>query len=141
MGRPRGKVVSRHIAKYDTSTQPLKVAPTTLISASAACTGSYMITPGSKTIVERHACLTSNHGPVGIGDGCIISERAFIGLLEPPQNEKEVEGWMLPPGALIEGASIGAYTINEAGAKIGKGTVIGANSKFCAGVEIGEGDV
>lgn len=51
----------------------------------------------------------------------------------------------LQPGVLIEtcasveGASIGAYTIIEAGAKIGKGAVVGANSKVCAGVEIGEG--
>ena len=43
--------------------------------------------------------------------------------------------------ASVEGASIGAYTIIEAGAKIGKGTVVGANSKVCAGVEIGEGMV
>ena len=53
----------------------------------------------------------------------------------------------LSPGVLIEtcasveGASIGAYTIIEAGARIGKGTVVGANSKVCAGVEIGEGMV
>lgn len=43
--------------------------------------------------------------------------------------------------ASVEGASIGAYTVIEAGAKIGKGTVIGAYSKVCAGVEIGEGMV
>ena len=43
--------------------------------------------------------------------------------------------------ASVEAASIGAYTIIEAGAKIGKGTVVGANSKVCAGVEIGEGTV
>ena len=58
-----------------------------------------------------------------------------------------MKGVTLSPGvlvetcAVVEGASIGAYTIIEAGAKIGKGTVIGANSKVCAGVEIGEGTV
>ena len=36
---------------------------------------------------------------------------------------------------------MGAYTIIEAGAKIGKGAVVGSNSKVCAGVEIGEGMV
>ena len=50
-------------------------------------------------------------------------------------------GVLIETGAIIEGASIGAYTIIEAGAKIGKGTVIGANSKVCAGLEIGEGVV
>ena len=43
--------------------------------------------------------------------------------------------------ASVEGVSIGAYTIIEAGAKIGQGTVVGANSKVCAGVELGEGMV
>ena len=43
--------------------------------------------------------------------------------------------------ASVEGASIGAYTIIEAGAKIGKGTVVGVNSKVCAGIDIGEGMV
>ena len=53
----------------------------------------------------------------------------------------------LSPGVLIgtcasvEAVSIGAYTVVEAGAKIGKGTVVGANSKVCAGIEIGEGIV
>lgn len=99
---------------------------------------------GSKTIVQLRTLLTSNYGRVDIGDGCIISERASIGLLSAPQNEKEAKGVTLSPGVLIEtcavveGASIGPYTIIEAGAKIGKGTVIGANSKVCGGVEIGE---
>ncbi len=99
---------------------------------------------GSKTIVQLRTLLTSNYGPVDVGDGCIISERASIGLLSAPRNEKEAKGVTLSPGVLIEtcavveGASIGPYTIIEAGAKIGRGTVIGANSKVCGGVEIGE---
>lgn len=97
--------------------------------------------------MQLRARLTSNYGSIGIGDGCIISERASIGLLSPPQNEIEANGVTLLPGVLIEsctvieGVSIGAYTIIEAGAKIGKGTVVGANSKVCAGVHIGEGIV
>lgn len=53
----------------------------------------------------------------------------------------------LSPGVLIETCaqieclSIGAYTVIEAGAKVRKGAVVGANSKVCAGVEIGEGMV
>ncbi|KAF6221364.1 hypothetical protein HO133_002219 [Letharia lupina] len=120
-------------------TPPLSSTPTTLISASASCTGTHLIKIGSKSIVQLRARLTSNYGPISVGDGCIISERASIGLLSSPQNEKEAKGVTLSSGVLIEtcavvqGASIGAYTIIEAGAKIGKGTVVG--------VEIGEGMV
>lgn len=121
--------------------------PTTLISTSASCDGIHLITLGSKTIVQLHARLTSDYGFIGVGEGCIISERASIGLLSPPQNEEEAQGVTLSPGVLIEtcavveSASIGAYTIIEAGAKVGKGAVVGAYSKVCAGVEIGEGMV
>ena len=128
-------------------TTPLNTTSTTLISASASCNGTHPITLGSNTILQLRACLTSTYGPVRIEDGCIISERASIGLLSPPQNEKEADGVTLSPGVLVEtcasvqGAWIGAYTIIEAGAKIGKGTVVGANSKVCAGVDVGEGMV
>ncbi|CAF9927742.1 hypothetical protein IMSHALPRED_007294 [Imshaugia aleurites] len=129
------------------STSPLSTTPTTLISASAFCTGLHLITLGSKTIVQLRARLTSSYGPIAVGDGCILSERVSIGLLRPPENEQEAKGVtlsagvLIETGAVVEGASIGAYTIIEAGAKIGKGAVVGANSKVCAGVEIGEGAI
>lgn len=126
---------------------PLNATPTTLVSASASCAGTHLITLGSKAIVQLRARLTSTYGPIGVGEGCIISERASIGLLSPPQNEKEAAGVTLSPGvlvetcAVVEGASVGAYTIIESGAKIGKGAVVGSDCKVCAGVEIGEGAV
>lgn len=39
----------------------------------------------------------------------------------------------------MEAAFVGAYTIIEAGAKVGKGVTVGERSKICAGVEIGHG--
>ena len=42
---------------------------------------------------------------------------------------------------MIEATSIGAYTIIEAGARIGKGAKIGERCKICAGVVVGEGVV
>ena len=50
-------------------------------------------------------------------------------------------GVLIETGAIVQGASIGAFSIIGAGAKIGKGAVVGANSKVCAGVEIGVGVV
>ena len=43
--------------------------------------------------------------------------------------------------ALVQAASIGAFTVVEAGAKVGRGAVIGKNCKICARVQIGEGEV
>ena len=44
-------------------------------------------------------------------------------------------------GEILTLKSLSAYTIIEAGVRIGKGTVVGENCKVCAGVEIGEGMV
>lgn len=48
---------------------------------------------------------------------------------------------LIESGAVVEATSIGAYSIIESGAKVGKGAKIGAGCKICAGVELGEGVV
>ena len=94
--------------------------------------------------------MTAAYGPINISENCLISERASIGVLSPPaptQAEDKPTGVSLGPGvviesgAVVEAASIGAYTIIEAGAKVGKGTVVGEHCKVCALVELGEGAV
>ena len=94
--------------------------------------------------------MTSAYGAIHISENCLISERASIGLLSPPaptQAEDDPAGVSLAPGvviesgATVEAASIGAYTIIEAGAKLGRGAVIGEYCKVCAMVELGEGAV
>ena len=48
---------------------------------------------------------------------------------------------IIESSAIVEAASIGAYTVVEVRAKIGQGAVIGANCKVCAMVEIAAGEV
>ncbi|KAK0514093.1 hypothetical protein JMJ35_003815 [Cladonia borealis] len=123
---------------------------TTLISASTAFTGTQPISLGPNVIIQLRARMTSAYGPINISENCLISERASIGLLSPPaptQAEGEPTGVNLAPGVVIESGAtveatcIGAYTIIEAGAKVGKGAAIGEHCKVCAMVQLGEGAV
>lgn len=129
---------------------PIQSDPTTLISPSATLTGTQPISLGPNVIIQIRARMTSAYGPINISENCLISERASIGLLNPPaptQAEDDPAGVSLAPGvviesgATVEAASIGAYTIIEAGAKVGRGALIGEHCKVCAMVELGEGAV
>ena len=48
---------------------------------------------------------------------------------------------IIESSTVVEAAAIGAYSIIEVGARIGKGAMIGANCKICAMVEIAEEEV
>ncbi len=131
---------------------PLQSTPTTLISASATLVGGYPITLGPKSIIQIRAHLSSAHGPLTIGEACIISERTSIGALSPPPQSPDASpapptGTTLGPcvliesGAVVEASSVGAYTIVESGAKVGRDAKIGTGCKISSGVELGEGAV
>lgn len=47
---------------------------------------------------------------------------------------------LIEPGAIVEAASIGSFTIIEAGARVARGAVVGANCRICAKIEIAEGE-
>ncbi|KKK17334.1 hypothetical protein ARAM_007755, partial [Aspergillus rambellii] len=54
--------------------------PTATISDSAVFQGPHRITIGSGSIIHPRARIYSYDGPVVIGDGCIISEKASVGI-------------------------------------------------------------
>lgn len=128
---------------------PVQYTSTTLISASASLTGSQTISLGPNVIIQIRARLNTIYGPINISENCIINERATIGMLSPPASTKADDpagvslapGVVIESGATVEAASIGAYTIIEAGAKVGRGAVIGDHCKVCAGVQLAEGAV
>lgn len=129
---------------------PVQYTKTTLVSGSAIITGAHPISLGPNVILQIRARINSAYGPINISENCIVNERATIGVLSPPastQAEDEpagvslASGVVIESGATVEAASIGAYTIIEAGAKVGKGAIIGEHCKVCAMVQVGEGAV
>ena len=77
----------------------------------------------------------STHGPVTIGEGCIVSERAMVGVTSRAENTDGGHGpchtnlardVVLEPTAVVEaGASIGAGGMLEVGSRIGARAVLG----------------
>ena len=131
---------------------PLKCQPGALVSSSASITQIHPISIGSNAIVQLRCRLSSTVGPIIIGDDCIISERASIGSFQIELQGLDSttntlahvtlgQGVLVESGATVEAASIGAFTVIETGAIIGKKAIVGSNCKICARVEIREGDV
>ena len=128
---------------------PLHFAPTTLLSASVSLAGIHPITLGPEAVIEFRTRLVSTHGPICVGEGSIVSERASIGLLTPraTANPNHNSGVALgrhvfvESGAIVEAASIGDYTVVEVGAKIGQGAKVGVKCKICAKVDIRPNEV
>ena len=131
---------------------PVHSRPSTLVSASASLAGIHHISLGEKAILQPRSRVLSTVGPVDIGEGCIVAERACIGISTDAPNlrndqqvpEREFKlgrGVVIASGAVIEAASIGAFTIVEAGAKVGKGAIVGERCRICAKVEVGQGAV
>lgn len=105
-----------------------------LIHDNAFLTGTHPITIGADAIIQLRAKIISAHGPVTIGDGCVVAERAVIGLVNSLGAEKD-KGWggevilgngvIVESGAVVEGKMLGEGTIVEVGAVVGRGSVLG----------------
>ena len=131
---------------------PIISHSTALVSPSASLTGNYEITLGPNTVIQLRSHLSSVAGPIKIGEDCVIHERASIGLLsaDVPQIQRDDrsisgislgQGVLIEPEAMVEAMSIGAFTVIETGAKIGRGAVVGKNCKICACAEVREEEV
>ena len=102
------------------------------ISDHAALVGSKTITVKENSVIHLRARLDSTHGNGTVGRNCIVSERARIGLQHKvdrsaiQEDEVELEDFVtVGPNAVVEARKVGFGSDVEAGARIGKGAVIG----------------
>ncbi len=104
---------------------PLTARPSSLLSGGVAVTGIHPITIGANTVIHLRSKLTSAHGTITIGDGCIIGERAVVGLQGVGETGVVIgNGVVVEAGARVEG-SLGEGTVIEAGGVVGRGAVVG----------------
>ncbi|KAF2853200.1 trimeric LpxA-like protein [Plenodomus tracheiphilus IPT5] len=125
-----------------------------LIAQHAQLTGTYPITIGSNAVLHPHSKLSSAVAPVVVGEGCVIYERAKVGVGMGPEPDAEMkrismasarssasirdsmraEGTVLgknvvvETNAVVEAAEIGEGSVVEVGALLGRGSIIG---KYC----------
>lgn len=118
---------------------PTSIDPTATIADRAILTGNYPITIGPKAVIHPHARLISNTGPIKIGEGVIVWEKATVGIgaagdvavLSSGDDDDDEDGvtigWnvVIESAAVVEGKEIGEGTTIEAFAIIEKGAVIG----------------
>lgn len=108
-----------------------------MIADTAVLTGAHLITISADAVLHPRARINSTYGPVTIGEGCIVSEKASVGLLEAPAEDNNVndsapfkevlleKDVVVEPSAIVEGSKIGEGTTLEAGSKVCVDAVLG----------------
>jgi dynactin 6 len=114
---------------------PTSIDPSAIVANHAILTGLYPITIGPRAVLHPYAKIVSGDGPIEIGEGCIIWEKAVVGsgsLAEDDAKKTEkVKKIVLGPnvivesGAVVEAESVGEGTIIEPFSKIGGGANVG----------------
>jgi dynactin-6 len=124
---------------------------TVLIAQHAQITGTHPVTIGPNTVLHPHSKLSSAIAPVVLGEGCVVFERAKVGVgmgtegdaesrrssMAPARSSAHVresmrsEGTVLgrnvvvDSGAVVEAAEVGDGSVVEVGAVLGRGSIIG----------------
>lgn len=81
-------------------------------------------------MIHLRSKLNSAHGTIAIGEGCIIGERAAVGLQgEGGQGVVIGKGVVVEAGARVEG-SLGEGSVVEAGGIVGRGASVGKVGRF-----------
>ncbi|KAJ5871334.1 uncharacterized protein N7529_003687 [Penicillium soppii] len=144
---------------------PLKADPTATIADNVVFQGIYPVTIGANTVIHPRAKFYAFEGPIVIGDGCIISEKATIGApptsssrsTSPSPSQSPTESTPTPkkefmirisyfvtigPSSTIEpGVHIHSSATIEALAIIRRGADIGSHAKVCSACEVAGGSV
>ncbi|KAJ5570590.1 uncharacterized protein N7459_010020 [Penicillium hispanicum] len=137
---------------------PLKADPTATIADTAVFQGTYPVTIGAGTVIHPRARFYAYEGPIVVGNGCIISEKAVIGAApspaSPSSNNPTTETrpasapetptrlsyfvTVGPQSNIRPGAHIHSSAAIEALATIHRHAEIGSHAKVCSGCEIAE---
>jgi len=114
---------------------PTSIDPSAIVANHAVLTGMYPITIGPRAVLHPYAKIVSGDGPIDIGEGCIIWEKAVVGSGSAAEDDskrtEKVKKIVLGPnvvveaGAVVEAESVGEGTIIEAFSKIGDGASVG----------------
>lgn len=109
---------------------PTNIHPSAVVAEKAQLVGTHTIEIGENTVLHPYARIRAEGGPVRIGKDVTISETAVVGLpLDNSDGEvREVvleEGASIETGAEVMAKCVGAHSIVEVKARVGKGAVIG----------------
>ena len=121
----------------------IAVDPSALIAQHAQLTGTHPITIGPGAVLHPHAKVNSTGSVVMLGEGCVVFERARVGVAdvgEVPGFDRRQSGTymgargegvvlgrnvVVETGAVVEAAEVGEGSVVESGAVVGRGAVVG----------------
>lgn len=107
---------------------PTSIHATAIISDKAVLTGSHLISVGANTVIHPFAKLDSSFGEVKIGEGCIVAERAVVGLASEGSEGNGVtigDSVSIETSAVVEAESVGKGSVVCVMAVLGRGCKIG----------------
>ena len=112
---------------------PTAISSSCVIAETATLVGTGLITISANAVLHPRAKIVSTYGPVTLNEGCVVCERACVGLLTAEEDEDApaIAGVTLEKNVTVEAAAtveasfIGEGTIIECGAKIGRGALLG----------------
>ncbi|KIW15204.1 hypothetical protein PV08_05249 [Exophiala spinifera] len=120
---------------------PVTVGQTTHLDPGAYVRGTHAITLGEHILIHPRSQLIGVHGPLSIGDKCIISEKAIIGGPVQPSSTtassaKPSGGSVQPSPLIAQGAEDDDTDRDPVKTTIGSNVFIHASSQIHAGAVI-----
>lgn len=129
---------------------PLKADATATIADTAVFQGTHPVTIGAGTIIHPRARFYAYEGPIYVGDGCIISEKAVIGAApsgsssssSSTSHSKDTPTRLSyfvtigPQSTILPGAHIHSSATIEALVTISRHADIASHAKVCSGSTI-----
>ncbi|KIW02518.1 uncharacterized protein PV09_06316 [Verruconis gallopava] len=119
---------------------PANIDPSVIIANHATLAGVFPITIGPQAVLHPYAKVVAVAGPVEIGEGTVIAERAVIGINDEGSGKDDEDAGLggrfvmlerdciIESGAQVAAKLVGEGTFIDAFAVVGEGCVIG---KFC----------
>ena len=128
----------------------IAIDPTALIAQHAQLTGVHPITIGPGAVLHPHSKINSTGSVVMLGEGCVVFERARVGVADVdggrPELSRRTSGMsgngngrgdgvvlgsnvVVETGAVVEASEVGEGSTIESGAVVGRGAVVG---KVCS---------
>lgn len=133
LSEARPSTRSRAADAAPTVRPPCDLHATLIISEKAILKGSHRITIGANTVLHPYAKLDATHGPVTIGQYCIIDEHAIIGI-QSHESDHNTNGVMIDDyvnvgvRANIEASTLGKGTAIQACASCERDSIVGSVS-------------
>lgn len=129
---------------------PLTISPSAIISDKAILSGTHPIAIADDAMIHPFARLDSSRGPIAIGAGALVWERAVVGGVSPKKKpsqggprrdtdeaEEDVDEDDILATIVDDGASLETHCHVSCGAKIGAHATVGTNASIGVRARIG----